>query len=257
MVMVQVGVTHMGVEISKTVACAGALVAALIAHPIAAQSVDGSSPVVREKPFWGFQAEQVEYRFGEDEDVAAWDFDFFVGTDELKVVWRSEAAFSIDEREFETLENQLRLQVPISRFFDAVAGVRVDTPEGPDRAYGVIGVHGLAPQWFEIDADLFISDRPIFRFEAEYEALITNRIILTPSLEFELPFRDDPAIGLAGFGPKLEVGVRLSYDLIDRAVSPYIGVHYERSFGGTADIIRADDKDAGAVFGVVGVRLMY
>ena len=217
----------------------------------------GSTAAQANEVLWGFQAENVEYRFGEDEDVAAWDFDFFVGTDELKVVWRSEAEFSIDEREFETLENQMRLQVPISRFFDAAFGVRVDTPEGANRAYGVVGVKGLAPQWFEIDADLYISDRPVFRFEGEYEALITNRITLTPSLEFELPFRDDPAIGVAGFGPKLEVGVRLSYDLIDRAVSPYIGVHYERSFGGTADILRADGKDAGALFGVVGVRLMY
>ena len=248
LVMVQAEVTLMGGDMRTS---QGVLAAAFAAALL------GSTAAQANQVLWGFQAENVEYRFGESEDVAAWDFDFFVGTDELKVVWRSEAEFSMDEREFETLENQLRLQVPIGRFFDAVAGVRVDTPKGTDRAYGVVGLKGLAPQWFEIDADLYISDRPVFRFEGEYEALITNRIILTPSLEFTLPLRDDPAIGVAGFGPIIEVGARLSYDLIDRAVAPYIGVHYERSFGGTADILRAAGKDAGALFGVVGVRLMY
>ena len=31
--------------------------------------------------------------------------------------------------------------------------MRVDTPDGPDRVYGVIGIHGLTEQWFEIDVD--------------------------------------------------------------------------------------------------------
>lgn len=209
------------------------------------------------EPLWGIQVEQLEYRVGEDENIAAWDFDAFVGSDELKVVWRSEGEFGLEEEEFETLENQLRLQVPISDFFDAVAGVRIDTPEGPDRVHGVIGVHGLAQQWFEVDADLFVSDYPAFRFEAEYEGLITNRITLTPSIELDVPFRDDPATDVAAWGPKLEVGLRLSYDLIDRAVAPYLGVHYERVFGETADFARANGEDPGAVFFVAGIRLMY
>ena len=210
-----------------------------------------------EAVIWGIQAERLEYRTGDGSDILAWDFDAVVGTDELKFVWRSEAEYAFDGDVFETLENQARLQMPISNFFDGVAGVRVDTPEGPDRVYGVIGVHGLAPQWFEIDADLFVSDNPRFRFEAEYEALITNRIILTPSFEFDLPFTDDHAIDVGAFGPKLEVGARLSYDLVDRAISPYIGVHYERVFGETADLARADGDDVDGVAIVVGTRIMF
>jgi hypothetical protein len=40
-------------------------------------------------------------------------------------------------------------QIPISDFFDAKAGARFDTPEGSDRTYAVLGVAGLAPQWFD------------------------------------------------------------------------------------------------------------
>jgi copper resistance protein B len=110
---------------------------------------------------WGVQVEQVEGRFGDGDPLLAWDGDAFVGTDELKVVLRSEGEYAFEENGFEKLENQLRLQVPVSEFFDAVAGVRVDTPsDGPDRVHGVVGLHGLARQWFEVDADMFLSDYP-------------------------------------------------------------------------------------------------
>ena len=214
-------------------------------------------PAAAEPLIWGVQAEQFEYRVNDDASVLAWDSDAIVGSDELKFVWRSEGEYELRESTLETLENQARLQVPISDFFDGVAGVRVDTPDGPDRIYGVLGLHGLTQQWFEIDADLFLSEHPSFRFEAEYEALITNRIILTPSVEIDLPFTDDDAIGVGAFGPKLEAGARLSYDLIDRAFAPYIGVHYERVFGETADLAREEDEEIGALFFVAGAKLMF
>jgi copper resistance protein B len=231
--------------------------AGVFALALAAPAYLAGAPVNAEAVIWGIQAEQLEYRTGDGSNILAWDFDAVVGTDELKFVWRSEAEYALDDDVFETFENQARLQMPISDFFDGVFGVRVDTPEGPDRVYGVIGVHGLAPQWFEIDADLFLSDKPTFRFEAEYEALITNRIILTPSFEVDLPLVDDKAIGVSAFGPKLEVGARLSYDLVDRAISPYIGIHYERVFGETADLARADGDDVDGIFFVVGTRIMF
>ncbi|MCK5777936.1 MAG: copper resistance protein B [Rhodospirillales bacterium] len=215
-------------------------------------------PLKAEEPIYGVQLEQLEYRFGDkDTDVMAWDGDALYGTDDLKFVLRSEGEFETKTDKMETLETQLRLQTPVSTFFDAVAGIRFDTPEGQDRVHGVVGLHGLAPQWFEIDADLFVSDYPSFRFEAEYEALITNYWILTPSIEFDLPLRDDPGRELGAWGPKVEIGARLSYDLIDRAVAPYIGVHYERYMGETQDIREAEGEDADGLFFVTGFRLMF
>ena len=232
----------------KHVLCAAAILAAAVGTGL---------PAAAEKPFWGIQVEQLELRVSDSEEVFAWDFDALYGTDELKLVWRSEAEYGLEERAFETLETQIRLQTPISDFFDAVVGFRADTPDGPDRFSGVIGVHGLAQQWFEVDADLFVSDRPSLRLEAEYEGLITNRITLVPSIELEIPFTDDDARDIGAFGPKLELGLRLSYDLIDRAISPYVGVHYEQVFGNTAERFRANGEGTGAVFGVVGVRILF
>ena len=207
---------------------------------------------------WAFQAEQAEYRLGEGgADAFAWDADAYIGTDEMKGRWVSKGEYAFEEDVFEELENQLRLQAPVSDFWDVVAGVRVDTPEGPDRVYGVIGLHGLAPQWIEVDADLYISEDPRFGLDLEYEALITNRLILTPSVDVDLPLTDDPAIGLGGFGPTIEVGARLSYDLVDRTLSPYIGAHYERAFGETANRVRADGGDPEAAYFVAGVKMLF
>ena len=221
---------------------------------LAAASVAQAEPLI-----YGLQVERFEYRNGDnDENVFVWDFDFIIGTDELKFVWRSEAEIVDGSGEFEGLENQLRLQYPVSTFFDAVVGVQAITPDNlPDRYNAVVGLKGLAPGFFEVDADLYLSDNSFFRFEAEYEGLITNRVILTPSIEVTVPLADDLAYGQAAGGATVEAGLRLSHDLVDRAISPYIGVNYEKSFGGTADLIRASGEANGVTSIVFGTRLMF
>ena len=72
-----------------------------------------------------------------------------------------------------------------------------------------------------------------------------------------MPLADDHAIGVGAFGPKLEAGARLSYDIVDRTIAPYIGVHYERVFGETADLARDEDEDVDGLFFVVGTRIMF
>lgn len=217
-----------------------------------------SVPVAAEQLIYGFQAEQLEIRRVDGNDAFVWDFDALMGSDEMKLVWRSEGERVQGNGTFTSLENQLRLQFPISTFFDAVVGVQANTPDGlPERYNAVVGVKGLAPQWFEIDADLYLSDHSFARFEGEYEAMLTNSLILVPSLELTVPLKDDPAYDQAAGGVTVEAGLRLSFDLIDRAVSPYLGVNYEKSFGGTADMIEASGEKNGEFAVVFGTRLLF
>jgi copper resistance protein B len=51
--------------------------------------------------------------------------------------------------------------------------------------------------------------------------------------------------------------VRLSYDLIDRAVSAYLGVYYERKFGGTADLVRDEGEAVDALYVVAGLKMIF
>ena len=97
-----------------------------------------------EQLIWGIQAEQFEYRISNDAEVAAWDVDGMIGSDEFKLRYTGEGEY-VDDREdtLEVFENKLVGQVPISDFFDAKAGIRLDAPDGPDRWYGVVGLQGL------------------------------------------------------------------------------------------------------------------
>jgi len=210
--------------------------------------------------WYGVQMEQLELRRGdENEDLAAWNGDAFYGTDELKIRWLGEAEYDRRASRFETLENRLVLQKPVSTFFDVKAGVRLDTPKGTDRWYGVVGITGLAPQWFEIDADLFVSETgdASARLDVEYELLLTNRLILTPSADINIAFSDDPEIGIGSGFSSVEIGTRLGYDLIDRAVSPYLGVVYERSFGNTADLARNEGEDVEGWRIAIGTKVLF
>jgi copper resistance protein B len=238
----------------KATIIAIALAAAAILHPAALRAQH------HDTLFYGVQVEQLEYRYGEGRDrAAAWDANAWLGSDELKLRWHTEGEYDTRGDTLEKMENRLVLQKPISDFFDAKAGVRLDTPEGPDRWYGVVGVTGLAKQWFEVDADFFASETgdTSARLDVEYELLLTNRLILTPTAEIDVAFSEDREIGVGAGLSGIELGLRLSYDLVDRAVSPYLGIVYERKLGGTADFTRAEGGDVASWFAVIGTKLMF
>lgn len=209
---------------------------------------------------WGVEIGELEYRYSDsDEELGIWDADIFYGNDDLKFLWISAGEYAIEEQAYEGLENQLLSQVPISEFFDARAGVRFDTPEGPDRTYAVLGVVGLAPQWIEVEANLYLSDESNASagLEAEYELLLTNYWILAATVEATLAFDEDREIGVGQGLVSTETGLRLSYDLIDRSFSPYIGVVHERVYGDTADLAQAEGGGTEDWFAVVGARISF
>jgi copper resistance protein B len=220
-----------------------------------------SALLAQEEPplIYGFRVERLEYRAGGDTNAYAWDVDGIVGSDEWKLRWQSMAEYAIEGSAFDRLENQLLLQLPISTFFDIKGGVRYDSPKGPDRLYGVLGIQGLAPLWFEIDADLFLSEKGNLsaRLDVDYDFLLTNRLIFTPTAEFDVSFSDDPEIGVGTGLTKMELGVRLRYELLDRSLAPYIGIHYEQLYGSTKDFASAEGDLVEGTFFVVGVRLLF
>lgn len=234
----------------------GALSTAASAQELMEDTTERKQPL----RVWGVQFEELEYRYSDDdEELGVWKADLFYGTDALKARWLSKGEYAIEHQAYEELENQLVGQVPISGFFDAKAGIRFDTPEGPDRTYAVLGVAGLAPQWFEIDASLYISKDgdTSAELDAEYELLLTNRWILVASLDATVAFSEDREIGVGKGLVSTEAGLKLGYDLIDRSFSPYFGVVHERKFGDTADFAEAEGGGVEDWYAVVGARLMF
>lgn len=219
------------------------------------------SLAVEPKNFWGIQFEEFEYRYDDDsgDKLGVWDGDIFYGTDEHKFRWLTQGEYKKEASEFSTLENQFVIQAPISDFFDAKAGLRLDTPEGENRSYAVVGLAGLAPQWFEVDLNFYISEKgdASADIDAEYELLLTNRLILTTSLAADIAFSNDVDIGIGSGLNSTELGLRLSYDVIDRSFSPYIGVVQENLYSKTADLAEDEGESTDELFFVVGAKIIF
>lgn len=63
------------------------------------------------------------------------------------------------------------------------------------------------------------------------------------------------AVIARGLGPTAEIGARLSYR--DQLISPYLGVHYERAFGETSTLRKAEGEDDDAFFVLIGTRILF
>ena len=146
----------------------------------------------------------------------------------------------------------------ISPWWNLQAGVRYDFRPDPERAHLVLGIEGLAPYWFEIDAAAFVSHKGdvTARFEAEYDQRLTQKLILQPRVEFDLAAQDVPEIGIGSGLSNAEAGLRLRYEIMPE-FAPYVGVAYERAFGETADFRRAAGGKAGGWNLLVGVRAWF
>ena len=109
-----------------------------------------------------------------------------------------------------------------------------------------IGVQGLAPQWFDVQATAFIgqSGHIAARFEIEHDLLITQRLVLQPLVELSLSARTIPIAASARGLSTGEVGFRVRYE-IRRELAPYAGVVWHRKLFGTGDAARERGEDAG------------
>ena len=201
--------------------------------------------------------DRAEVQISDDEETGLWDADAWYGGDTDKVWLKTEAEYSFNTNEFEEAEVQLLWSHAISRYFDLQTGLRYDfEPEG--LAHAVFGIQGLAPYWFEIDAAAYLSEEGDLTadIEAEYEFLLTNRLILQPRIEaaFSAQEIDRRALGSGLTG--LQAGLRLRYEFT-REFAPYIGVEYQDAFGRTADLVEAAGGETGETRFLIGLRVWY
>jgi copper resistance protein B len=146
----------------------------------------------------------------------------------------------------------------VAAYWDVQLGVRQDGGTGPNRSWLAVGVQGLAPYWFEIDAAAYVSDegRSALRLEAEYELLLTQRLVLQPRLEVNFYGKQDAERGLGSGLSDLTAGLRLRYE-IRRELAPYVGIEWAGKFGATADYAEAEGEDRHETRVVAGVRFWY
>ena len=202
------------------------------------------------------QADRLELRVREGRDGFLWDAQGWYGGDIDKLWIKSEGEGEWDGS-LEHAEVQGLWSHAIGPWFDLQAGVRQDLT-GPSRTHAVIGVQGLAPYLFEVDAAAFVSNKGDLtaRIEAELDQRITQRLILQPRVELALSAQDIPEMGVGAGIDHIEAGLRLRYELVPE-FAPYIGVEQEWKLGGSADFARAEGEDVTVTNFVVGLRFWF
>lgn len=185
-----------------------------------------------------------------------WEALSWIGTD-LNRVWLRSEGERIDST-VEAADVEVLYGRSVARWWDVVAGVRHDFGEGPSQTFAAIGVMGLAPQKFEVEATAYIgqSGQTAARVEAEYDTLLTNRLILQWQAEAELYGKDDERRGIGSGLSTVEAGLRLRYEFT-RKFAPYIGIVWERAYGGTADFRRDHFDDIDDTRFVAGLRIWF
>lgn len=200
--------------------------------------------------------DQLEWQTGRGSDAFSWDTKGWVGQDRNRLWFRTEGDRSGGRTE--QAQTNLLYGRAIARWWDVTAGIRVDTLPDTPRTALALGVQGLAPYWFEVEASAYVepSGRTHVRFETEYDLLITNRLVLQPLVEFEIYGRADRE-RLIGTGLSTgEFGLRLRYEF-RREFAPYVGVVWSRKFFGTADQARGAGEDVAGTRLAVGLRTWF
>lgn len=201
-------------------------------------------------------ADEFEALSGNEGDGFAWSLQGNYGDDRNKV-WLRTQGLKVPGELDPTTSGEVLWWRPLTAFFGTQLGLRQDFGAGA-HTYLAAGIEGLAPYWFEIEATAYLGDdgRLSARLKASYDILFTNRLILTPSLEANLysEAEEERALG-SGLG-NLEGGLRLRYEF-SRKVAPYLGYVWERSFGDTADLRRAEGDPLNEHRVVAGIRLWW
>ena len=202
-------------------------------------------------------ADRLEYQ-SIDEGIGQFDLQGWLGGDINRLWMKTEGEYSFGDNQFEGGSIELLYGRAISPYFDFQVGIGQGIEKGPSQAYGTIGIQGLAPQWFEVNASLNISDEGDLtaNFEAEYDILLTQKLILQPRVGAHLSLQDIPSNKLSSGLTSLDTGLRLRYEIV-RKFAPYMGINWNQRLGGTADIIRKMGDETSAFSLVIGVRAWF
>ena len=201
--------------------------------------------------------DQLEATLDDDQEGYSWDAQGWYGGDIHRFWWKSEGEGAFNA-EAEEAELQLLYSRAVTPYFDVQAGVRQTyRPEG-DRTDLVLGVQGLAPHLFDVDASAFVSNKGELtaRAQAEYDLRLTQRLILQPRAEINLSAEDIPEFAIGAGVSSVQVGARLRYE-IRREFAPYVGVEWTRGVGETRDMLEARGDESDSTRVVVGLRTWF
>lgn len=200
--------------------------------------------------------DDLEWHVSEPGVGAFWQTNTWVGGDINRIWIRTQG--DVEGGDLEDAEAHLMLGRNFSRWWSLVGGVRQDFTPGPGRTWAAVGLQGLAPQRFQVEATVYLGEsaRTAARVEVEYDWRFTDRLIMQPQVEVNVMGKGDPERRIGVGLNALQFGVRLRYE-IQRELAPYVGLVWNRKMFGTADLARAAGHGTGGWRFVSGLRFWF
>jgi copper resistance protein B len=199
---------------------------------------------------------------GESTSDYRWDVEGWYGGDYNRVWFKSEGqrdtAFKADyDVDFQLLYGRF-----IQKYYDFQIGPRVETQmfrgRNVTRGLASIGIEGLVPYNYDLEANLFIDQNGAVSARLSYtkDLLMTQQLILQGRFETNAAIQRVEEFTTGSGLNNLEFGVRLRYE-IRREFAPYVGISLDRSFGETASLVREDGGSPSQIRFAVGVRAWF
>jgi copper resistance protein B len=186
----------------------------------------------------------------------AYDAQAWFGRDYDRLVIKAEGA--VAQGKLQDARTELLWGHALSTYWNSQLGVRVDSGVAPNRNWLAFGVQGLAPYWFGIDATAYLGNqgRSALRLGAEYDLLITQKLILKPRAEINVYGKRDAARDIGSGLSDAVTGLRLRYEFT-RQFAPYVGIEWAGKFGESANMARAAGAKSTETRWVAGVRTWF
>lgn len=187
---------------------------------------------------------------------SAWEIEGWLGRDLNKFWFKTEG-----EREdgaLEEAEVQFLYSRAVAPYWDIQLGWRHDIKPSPSRDWLAVGIHGLAPYFFETDISTFIGEGGNIglRTQFEYELMLTQKWVLSPEFEANIFTKNDKEVGIGSGLSDITTGLILRYE-IKREFAPYIGIEWTKTFGNTADLVKLDGEKTSGSHWMVGIKAWF
>ena len=188
-----------------------------------------------------------------------------IGSDEHKIV--IQAHMDKHQAEYAQYDAKVLYSRMISDFWDIQAGlgygsekVKLDhqSTDIEETLSGVVGLHGLAPYFFETNAYLYLGQDDFvgLSLETERDVLLTQKLILKPYLEMHMLFNDASKYAQKTGLSQATLGLETRYE-ISKKIMPYIDIAYEYNKGNEATPWQeAAAADQGWLYGA-GLRFVF
>ncbi|WP_293746434.1 copper resistance protein B [uncultured Acinetobacter sp.] len=166
------------------------------------------------------------------------------------------------ESEKTQTETKLLYSRNVADFWDVQTGVRYQYQ--PEQKYAqnqwdaVLGLHGLAPYFFETEAYIYAGQNQRWQLSLETtrDVLFTQKLIAQPYLNADVIFNDESSYASKSGLSKLQIGLQTRYE-ISKKIMPFIDVAYAYNKGlKQTELQSATDSKKGWLYGL-GLTLKF